>query len=463
MRKDHDQIREIFEHELLVIEKGKQYMVEESFRENPLQDQYEDLLFQYEKLLKLSKKIFKISDLQGRILKKREYEIKHLLDNSSQGFLTFGKDLLVHKEYSAKCVDIFCRRIEGAYIIDLLGLEDLIVIQTYKNSLESIFSSLQEKERRANIAQLPVILWINNRSINLEFKWVEDPNDEQDGVIMLILTDITETLEARDRVEYLSYHDPVTSLFNRAYIETIVPNLFGPSYYPLSVIMADLNGLKLTNDVFGHHKGDELIRHAAEILSMCCEKSDIVARWGGDEFLLLLPNRNRASAQMLLERISSMCKAGPGNLEVSMAMGSATSDDQMTSFHDLLIKAEKQMYKNKIGYSKATKERMISSLVENPETKCFVVEGHKERLSKMAVLFADVVGISHDYTQMMRLGLLVQLHDIGKLSIPAEILGKPGRLTKEEWQVMKTHCEGGYRMAQAVGDPEIADFDFNIP
>jgi len=211
------------------------------------------------------------------------------------------------------------------------------------------------------------------------------------------------------------------------------------------------------NDVFGHHKGDELIQQAADVLSQCCQTNDVVARWGGDEFLLLLPNRNEESVKALLRQISSLCKAGPGNMELSMAMGSATSGNYAASFHELLIKAEKEMYKNKLLMSKEAKNRMVNSLVEKLETDCFMVSGHQARLRRMANLFSEIVGISHDFTKMRQLELLVQIHDIGKVSIPSNILGKAGSLDEEEWEIMKTHCEIGYRMSQAIGEPGVAE------
>lgn len=453
----NEHINHIFERELHVLEQGKLTALEGSGTTHPLQGNYEELVKQYEKLLRLTKKIFKISDLQGKILKKREQEIKHLLNNSNQGFLTFGKEMVVHKEYSVKCVDILGGKVEGSDISHLLCPDDPIQRDAYKHSFQCIFSSISEQERNTLIDELPGILWLNEKSISLEFKWVDDPNLEQEGLIMLILTDITETLEAKDRVEYLSYHDPVTSLFNRAYINVVIPNLFRSAYFPFSVVIADLNGLKLTNDVFGHQTGDELIQQAAQIFSECCSKNDVIARWGGDEFLLLLPSCDQESAEVLIQQISLRCKQGSEMVKLSMAMGSATTSNPTLTFHELLIKAEKQMYKNKLLKSKETKDRMVDSLVDTLESRCYMVEGHRERLRRMGFLFSEYIGISDNPTLMKQLELLVRIHDIGKISIPSEILGKPGKLNEDEWEIVKTHCEIGYRMSRAIGESEVAD------
>ncbi|RXT05788.1 HD domain-containing phosphohydrolase [Ammoniphilus sp. CFH 90114] len=446
----------IFESELNILVRGKACLREGKYQQNELLPHYQELLAHYEKLLKLTRKIFKISDAQGRVLKKRESEIRTLLDNSNQGFMTFGRDLLVHNEYSAECVKIFGQRIENRSVTELLSGDKVDLKMKLEECLSAFFSAGTDELLKENyLDQLPEMLIIRARSINIEFKQINDESGQER--IMVILTDVTENLQSQERVEFLSYHDSLTSLFNRAYIEKMMPQISSSTSLPLSLILVDMNGLKLTNDVFGHQSGDALIVRASQILRQTCRRTDMIARWGGDEFLILLPNTDEQIAGVLMDQIKVDCrkvKADP--IEVSLALGGATKKHGDLSFEELLSIAEGRMYKNKLLESEFFKKNMILNLKNVMRTRCFEGEGHTERIIRMATNFAKLLEIEEHSPEFMDIQLLAQLHDIGKIAIPKEILGKQGELSAEEWEIMKGHSEVGYRMAQSIGEPGVA-------
>lgn len=450
-------LEQIFQQEINLLQLSKNDLSNPQYLSNELLPKYHNLLREYEKLLKLSRKIFVISDSQGRALKRREHEIENLLANINQGFLTFGQDLLVDSEYSTECSKIFGKRIANDNIIELLNFPDHQQRQHFLALLTTIFNTAEAATRNQCITQLPNFILINERSIELAYKFIQEA-DNAEKQILLILTDITDQLQSKAQIEYLSYYDSLTGLFNRAYVDKTIAEIMCPNNLPLSIILGDMNGLKLINDVFGHKKGDELIINAAKVLQKCCRHTDIVARWGGDEFLILLPNTNSALCQKVVDRITKVCQETPCSpIEISLALGSATLEHPSTAFSEVFSGAENHMYKKKLLESKAIRQRIISDVEKRLQTSCFATDGHVCRIKKLAVHLAELLGFSTTSTEMKNLQLLASLHDVGNLALPQEILCKPGSLTPEEWEIIKSHSEIGYRMGLSIGEATVAE------
>ena len=163
------------------------------------------------------------------------------------------------------------------------------------------------------------------------------------------LRDLQSTYQSksgRTGTETKSYIDPVTGLYNRAYFEKQLRKLDQESNLPLSVIIGDLNGLKWTNDVYGHQIGDNLITEMAEVLRSTCRKTDVITRWGGDEFIILMPNTTHKEAQVVCNRIRENCldayEGGP--VPLSIALGTATKTTMSDDLRDILRIADKRMY-----------------------------------------------------------------------------------------------------------------------
>lgn len=131
---------------------------------------------------------------------------------------------------------------------------------------------------------------------------IRDEKGQTFGVVM-VFRDVTQERAWKKEILNLSYHDSLTGLYNRRFMEEQIKKLEQLRELPLAVIMTDVNGLKLANDVFGHEEGDKLLKKAAEILKESCRKEDIIARWGGDEFLILLPRTSARTAEAIAQRI----------------------------------------------------------------------------------------------------------------------------------------------------------------
>jgi len=255
------------------------------------------------------------------------------------------------------------------------------------------------------------------------------------------------------RISYLSYHDFLTGLYNRTYFEEEKTRLDTPRQLPISIIMGDINGLRLINDGFGHSKGDELLVEISKILKSCSREEDIVARIGGDEFGILLPQTDSQTAHLICSRIYDTCNgyACIGNvIYPSISLGHATKSTKAETLDDILIAAEESMSKQKLLESKSAHSSIIASIKVIMFEKSQETQAHAERLIQLSKSIGIAMCLTDD--QLNELELLSTLHDIGKMSIPADILSKTGKLSTEEWREMKKHPEVGFRIAQATSE-----------
>ncbi len=269
--------------------------------------------------------------------------------------------------------------------------------------------------------------------------------------VVAVCWDITKRKQAEEQVRYLSFHDSLTGLYNRAFLEEELKRADSERQLPISIIMADLNGLKLVNDTYGHSTGDRMLIRSAQILKKSCRREDVIARWGGDEFVILLPKTNRQAAEAVCQRINEMCRgAYVGDVPLSLSLGLATRENTDTDLPGVLHEAEDNMYKQKLAESRSTRSGVLNALLKTLGSKSNETEEHTRRMKEVALKIGEQLGLPD--SELNRLNLLITLHDIGKINIPDEILNKEAPLTDEEWEIMKKHPEIGFRIARATED-----------
>ncbi len=276
-------------------------------------------------------------------------------------------------------------------------------------------------------------------------------------VVAEVISNAMARHHAEEELKYLTYHDPLTDAFNRRFFEEETTRLDVKRQLPMSIVMGDVNGLKLFNDTFGHDKGDDLLRKAVDILKDSFRKEDIVARWGGDEFVALLPQTESRRVEEICARVRKAClETHDSQMPVSIALGYATKEGEDRDIQDVRREAEELMYRNKMAESRSAKSAVLQALKRTMRANGQETQEHVTRQQELAMAMGKEIGLSK--AELDRLSLMVSLHDIGKAAIPGEILTKPGPLTEEEMEIMKTHPERGYRILASTDEfAQVAD------
>ncbi len=272
-----------------------------------------------------------------------------------------------------------------------------------------------------------------------------------DGVII----DMTDLRRYEEQLHYLSQHDQLTGLSNRTFFESELSRLEKDGKYPLSIVSMDLDGLKLINDTMDHDIGNQLLKACAGILEKSFRSSDILARVGGDEFAVILPDTDSKTSENIARRIrENIAKYNNDNpdLPISLSMGVATAEQSDTSVKSLFKQADDLMYRDKLYSSISGRNKIVKSLMTALSERDFITEGHAMRLEKLCLKLGEMNNLSSK--QLADLALLSQVHDLGKVGIPDKVLFKTKSLDEAEWEIMKLHPEKGYRIA--LSSPELA-------
>ena len=270
--------------------------------------------------------------------------------------------------------------------------------------------------------------------------------------------EITDRKKYEASILYLSYNDSLTGLYNRRYYSERLEELKDTRFNPVSIILCDINGLKIMNDAFGHQAGDDLLIEVSSLLKQTFSDKGPVCRIGGDEFVILLSNTPLHTAQYYLEKMKRILeKTYLHGMNVSVSFGVSCRDTE-DSLEEVIRVVEEQMYKNKLFEVTSHRSESIKTILNTLHEKNPREEKHSKRVSDICIQIGQKLHMKSEELQLLK--AISNLHDIGKIAIDEAILNKPGKLTESEWEVIKRHPEIGYRIIST--SPEYAEIAYDI-
>jgi len=270
------------------------------------------------------------------------------------------------------------------------------------------------------------------------------------------LKERTEELEMVNiKLQYASSHDSLTGLYNRGFFEQEMKRLDTVCNDSIGIIICDVDALKLINDLFGHSLGDSILRATADILKSSFNLENVIARIGGDEFAVLLPNLSLAeiqdSCKMIREAVASY-KYNKVNfiIPLSLSIGCSLRSKANVDISAVFNEADRNMYLEKLNHRQRIHNNLVRNINKTLETIEFSNKEHINRLQDLFVALAMEQGLPQSSVADLR--LFARFHDIGSVVIPEKIIFKPGPLTSKETKEIQGHCEIGYRIARSLTD-----------
>lgn len=251
------------------------------------------------------------------------------------------------------------------------------------------------------------------------------------------------------QLEYNNKYDELTGLYSRYYFEKKLEELCEKNCYPISIIYADMNNLKLMNDVFGHHHGDLILEKVGKLMLAEAKSSYIIGRLGGDEFNIVIPYAKEKEAEEYCKRIEQGCHSMKEYmLPPSIAMGWRTMESSNERLKDIIRQADKIMYNTKVKIKQ--KWNIEGDILEVLYDKQYLFKEHVEATVERIRKFAEFIHLGERKIDLLMLSAKIQ--DMGLIAISEEMIKKSDSWTPEEKAEIERHTELGYRLAKYYGE-----------
>jgi len=399
-----------------------------------------------EKLKNLIGDIEESSERHGLLegaLREGQEKYKTLFDVIPFGIMELDRDGLIinvnkqiQKIFECKQKDLI-----GKYLKNI-DIFNNIEIKNYFNFIDY---NINEKRQFSTELELS---GKSGKSVRIELSYYVHKKNNEIKSVYLIINNITKRKKIEDEIKYLRFHDQLTGLFNRSYLDVEINRLNTERQLPLSIIIGDIDGLKIINDAFGNNEGDRLLKIVSGIFKKVCRSEDIIARYGDDEFAVLLPGTSLELTLEIKNRIKKMCeKVSKKEFPFVLSLGNSTKENREQQFSEILVSARDSMYRDKLISSKNTPGGIVFSLVDSLMENGLETKEHTKRVEKMAGELGRTLRLPK--SKMDELSMLATLHDLGKVAIPDNILKDKEKLSGEDWEVIKSYPEIGYNIAKS--------------
>jgi diguanylate cyclase (GGDEF)-like protein/PAS domain S-box-containing protein len=466
-----------------------------------------ELLFQNEEKEKRAVELLIANNnlaLQGREIEQKTKELLLARDQIEMAGVTINRAWRYNKDLIEASIDPIITIDESGLMIDVNTAVENATGLTKNNLIGTNFSEIFSNSEKAS--RFYQTVFKKGQSLNYELNlkhtngfttpviyntFVYSDNEEKRVGVLVANNDITikqkdeivylqinlnllikqrtsELMMANEKLaieneknEYLGHHDYLTGLYNRRFFENEIKKLDTKSNLPISIIMCDVDGLKLINDSFGHASGDELLIKAAEAIKKACRAGDIVSRLGGDEFAILLPKTDLEETVQIASRIKEFASQGKvEKIVLSISYGYDTKMIEDQSLIEVFATAENHMYRYKLYERSSVRSNTIDLIMSTLFEKSNRESNHSDRVSSICQATASIMKFDKGDVERMRIAGLV--HDIGKIGIDDKILNKAGSLSSDEWYEMKKHPEIGWRILSTTNEfLELAQFVLN--
>jgi len=224
---------------------------------------------------------------------------------------------------------------------------------------EDIVKKVMRDGKIHQIANHTILIRKDKKELLIEDSAAPILNEEGEVVgVVIVFRDYTEKWERLKKIEHISYHDELTGLYNRRFYEDEIKRFDNIKNLPISLIMGDVNGLKLINDSFGHEVGDKLLKTVANAIMTGCRTDDLVARLGGDEFVIALPNSSAIETEKVIQRIkNNLLNEKVFGIDVSISFGFDIKTNENQDIRTIFKNTEDQMYRQKIYESSSMRSK----------------------------------------------------------------------------------------------------------
>jgi diguanylate cyclase (GGDEF)-like protein/putative nucleotidyltransferase with HDIG domain len=350
--------------------------------------------------------------------------------------------LIVDKNWSIKDLNdqagqTFSGELVGKTVFDLVKRDEYGALMNYKEHFDTTHNSETQT-------------FVFDTGESDKYMKVTANNIDDSHYNIISMTDMTYEHHYTKQVERYVYYDQLTSLHNRTYFFEHMEEVNVEENLPIAIIFADVNGLKLINDVYGHEEGDKLLVITAGIIQSVCRGIESIARLSGDEFVILLTNTNKQEVESLIDKLNQETNLRSiKDVFMSISFGYSLKSDMSHSISKTLYHAEAEMYKSKLFSSHLIRKRVLDVVLKALYHKHPREERHAKSVGELMKRMATLMGLDQSVVdKYVKIGLM---HDVGKVAIDYSTLEKTKDLCDVDRHEINRHAEVGYRILQSAG------------